>query len=133
MRIEKREMIFLSQKEADIWTKFSQILEGIERESENPYILDIISEITGHMSDLWEEVEDIEWIMYTRIAVLTKKEWKEFLKNNPIPEEYSKTRDYKGRIIYTIYSFNSNKRTWQVLFIFFIYFRCHTSKSIFDI
>lgn len=46
--------------------------------------------------------------MYKRIAVLTKKEWKDFLKNNPIPEEYSKTRDYKGRIIYTIYNFNSN-------------------------
>lgn len=60
MRIEKKEVIFLSQKEADIWTKFSQILEGIEKESENPYILDIISEIVGHMSDLWEEVEDIE-------------------------------------------------------------------------
>lgn len=60
MRIEKREVIFLSQKEADIWTKFSQILEGIEKESKNPYILDIISEIVGHMSDLWEEVEDIE-------------------------------------------------------------------------
>lgn len=60
MRIEKREVIFLSQKEADIWTKFSQILEGIEKESENPHILDIISEIVGHMSDLWEEVEDIE-------------------------------------------------------------------------
>lgn len=60
MRIEQREMIFLSQKEADIWAKFSQILEGLERESENPYILDIISEIIGHMSDLWEEIEDIE-------------------------------------------------------------------------
>ena len=60
MRIEKREMIYLSQKEADTWTKFTQILEGIERESENPYILDIISEIIGHMADLWEEVEDIE-------------------------------------------------------------------------
>lgn len=60
MRIEKREVIFLSQKEADIWTKFSQILEGIEKESENPHILDIISEIIGHMADLWEEVEDIE-------------------------------------------------------------------------
>ena len=60
MRIEKTEVIFLSQKEADTWTKFSQILEGIEKESENPYILDIISEIVGHMSDLWEEVEDIE-------------------------------------------------------------------------
>ena len=31
MRIEKREVIFLSQKEADTWTKFSQILEGIEK------------------------------------------------------------------------------------------------------
>lgn len=60
MRIERREMIYLSQKEADTWIKFSQILEGLERESENPYILDIISEIIGHMSDLWEEVEDIE-------------------------------------------------------------------------
>lgn len=60
MRIEKREMIFLSQKEADIWTKFLQILEGIERESENPDILNHISEIVGHMSDLWEEVEDVE-------------------------------------------------------------------------
>lgn len=60
MRVEKREVIFLSQKEADTWTKFSQILEGIERESENQYILDLISEITGNMSDLWEEVEDIE-------------------------------------------------------------------------
>lgn len=60
MRIEKREVIFLSQKEADIWTKFSQILKGIKKESENPYILDIINEIIGHMADLWEEVEDIE-------------------------------------------------------------------------
>ena len=60
MRIEKREMIFLSQKEADIWTEFSQILEGIERESGNQYILDIISEIIGHMEDSWEEMEDIE-------------------------------------------------------------------------
>lgn len=60
MRIEKREVIFLSQNEADTWTKFTQILEGLERESKNPYILDIISEIIGHMSDLWEEVEDIE-------------------------------------------------------------------------
>lgn len=60
MRIVKREVIFLSEKEADTWTKFSQILEGIEKESESPYILDIISEIVGHMSDLWKEVEDIE-------------------------------------------------------------------------
>ena len=60
MRIVKCEKIFLSQEEADTWTKFSQILEGIEKESKNPYVLDIISEITGHMSDLWEEIEDID-------------------------------------------------------------------------
>ena len=60
MRIEKREMIYLSQKEADTWTKFSQILEGIEKESENPYVLDIISEIIVNMSDLWKEIVDIE-------------------------------------------------------------------------
>ena len=60
MRIEKREAIFLSQNEADTWRKFNQILEEIEQESENPYILDIIGEIISHMSDLWEEVEDIE-------------------------------------------------------------------------
>ena len=33
MRIEKREMIYLSQKEADTWTKFTQILEGIEKKA----------------------------------------------------------------------------------------------------
>lgn len=60
MRIVKCEKIFLSQEEAGTWTKFSQILEELEKESENPYILDIIGEIIGHMSDLWEEVEDIE-------------------------------------------------------------------------
>lgn len=60
MRIEKREAIFLSQKEADTWTKFSQILEGIKRETESPYIRDIINEIIVYMSDLWEKVEDIE-------------------------------------------------------------------------
>lgn len=60
MRIEKRELIFLSREEADTWKKFNQILEEMERESENPDILDIIGEIIGYMSDLWEEVEDIE-------------------------------------------------------------------------
>lgn len=60
MRIEKREAIFLSQNEADTWRKFNQILEEIEQESENPYILDIINKIIRHMSDLWKEVEDIE-------------------------------------------------------------------------
>lgn len=60
MRIKKREEIFLSQEEADTWTKFNQILEEMEREIENPDILDIIGEIISHMTDLWEEVEEIE-------------------------------------------------------------------------
>lgn len=60
MRIVKCEKIFLSQEEADTWTKFSQILEELEKESENPYIIDIIGEISSLMSDLWEEVENID-------------------------------------------------------------------------
>lgn len=60
MRVVKCEKIFLSQNEADTWTKFSQILEGLERESENPYVLDIINEIIVNMSDLWKEIVDIE-------------------------------------------------------------------------
>ena len=60
MRIVKCEKIFLSQNEADTWTKFSQILEGIERESNNSDVLYHITEIIGHMSDLWEEIEDID-------------------------------------------------------------------------
>lgn len=60
MRIEKKETIFLSQKEANTWIEFSQILEEIERESEDSYIIDHIDEIISHMSDLWEEIEDID-------------------------------------------------------------------------
>ena len=60
MKVVKCERIFLSQNEADTWTKFSQILEGLKRESENPYVLDIINEIIVNMSDLWEEIEDIQ-------------------------------------------------------------------------
>ena len=60
MRIVKSEKIFLSQNEADSWIKFLQILEGVERGSENPYIIDLINKITSNMSDLWEKIEDIE-------------------------------------------------------------------------
>ena len=60
MRIEKREMIFLSQKEADTWADFQQILEGIERNSNNQNVLYHIGEIIGHMSDLWEEIDDVD-------------------------------------------------------------------------
>ena len=60
MRIEKREMIFLSQNEADTWTKFSQILEGIERESENPDIKDLVLETKSCLNALWDGIEGIE-------------------------------------------------------------------------
>ena len=60
MRIVKCEKIFFSQNEADTWVKFLQILEGLERGSENPYIIDLINKITSNMSDLWEKIEDIE-------------------------------------------------------------------------
>ena len=60
MRIEKCERIYLLQNEADIWTKFYQILEGLERECENPDTIDLINNIQGLLGDLWEEVEDVE-------------------------------------------------------------------------
>ena len=60
MRIVKSEKIFLSQNEVDSWVKFLQILEGLERGSEDPYIIDLVNKITGNMSDLWEKIEDVE-------------------------------------------------------------------------
>ena len=61
MRVEKIEKIFLSQKEVDTWTAFSQILEEIERGSNDPLVLELIGEIVGNMSDLWENVEGIDY------------------------------------------------------------------------
>lgn len=60
MRIEKREMIFLSQNEADTWTKFTQILEGIERGSENPDIKDLVLETKNCLNALWDGIEDVD-------------------------------------------------------------------------
>lgn len=60
MRIKKKEMIFLSQNEADTWTKFTQILEGIERESENPDIKDLVLEIKSCLNALWDGIEDVD-------------------------------------------------------------------------
>ena len=57
MRIEKREVIYLSQEEADTWDVFDKILEEIEEKSNDPYIISIIGEITGNLSDLLELVE----------------------------------------------------------------------------
>ena len=60
MRIEKRETIYLSQEEADTWTKFTQILEGLERESKNPDIKDLVLETKNCLYALWDGIEDIE-------------------------------------------------------------------------
>lgn len=60
MKVVKCEKIYLSQNEADTWTKFSQILEGIERESGNPDIKDLVLETKSCLNALWDWIEDIE-------------------------------------------------------------------------
>lgn len=60
MRIVKVEQIYLSQNEADTWTKFNEILEGIERGSENPNTVALVNKIQSCLCDLWGIVEDIE-------------------------------------------------------------------------
>lgn len=60
MRIVKCEEIFLSQEEADTWTKFSQILEALERESENPDIKELVLETKSCLCALWDGIEDID-------------------------------------------------------------------------
>ena len=57
MRIVRTEKIFLSQNEADTWTKFSQILDGLERESKNPDVSSLTNLIQDLLNDLWENVE----------------------------------------------------------------------------
>lgn len=60
MRIVKSEKIFFSQKEADIWYEFEEILNGLKRESNNSDVIYHINIIFDHMSGLWEQVEDVE-------------------------------------------------------------------------
>ncbi len=60
MRIEKYEKIFLSQNEADTWTKFEQILEGLEKRCENLDTSSLVALIQNLLNDLWEKVEEIE-------------------------------------------------------------------------
>lgn len=57
MRIEKREVIFLSQNESTIIEKFQQVMGGIHRGTSDPNIEESIDEILGHLNDLWEEME----------------------------------------------------------------------------
>ena len=60
MRIEKYEKIFLSQNEADTWTKFEQILEGLEKGCENLDTSSLVALIRSLLIDLWEKVEEVE-------------------------------------------------------------------------
>ena len=57
MRIVRTEKIFLSQNEADTWIKFSQILEGLERESKNPDVSSLTNLVQDLLNDLWKNVE----------------------------------------------------------------------------
>ena len=60
MRIVRCEKIFLSPNEADVWTNFNLILEGLERGTESPDIENLVCKIRSLLDDLWNEVEDIE-------------------------------------------------------------------------
>lgn len=60
MRIVKCEKIFLSQNEVDTWTSFDKILEGLYRGCEDPNNENLICKIQSLLSDLWEEVEEVE-------------------------------------------------------------------------
>ena len=57
MRIVRTEKIFLSQSEADTWTKFSQILDGLERESKNPDVSRLTNLVQDLLNDLWKKVD----------------------------------------------------------------------------
>ena len=60
MRIEKYEKIFLSENEADTWTKFEQILEDLAMGCENPNTSSLVALIQNLLNDLWEKVEEVE-------------------------------------------------------------------------
>lgn len=60
MRIEKSEKIYLSQNEADIWTKFEQILDSLGSKSENPNTSSLAILIHDLLGDLWGRIEGVE-------------------------------------------------------------------------
>lgn len=60
MRIVKCEKIFLSQNEFNTWSNFYQILDGLERGSENLSTKELICKIQSLLDELWEEVEEVE-------------------------------------------------------------------------
>lgn len=60
MRIVKCEKIYLSMEEQGVWNNFDQILDGLERGSENPNTKNLVCKIQSLLDDLWEEVEEVE-------------------------------------------------------------------------
>lgn len=60
MRFVRSEKIFLSMEELGVWNNFNQILDGLERGSENPDTKNLVCKIQSLLDDLWEEVEDVE-------------------------------------------------------------------------
>ena len=62
MQIVKVEQIYLSQNEANTWNSFCNILNGLERGSENPNTIKLVNQIQLSLADLWERVEEIEMV-----------------------------------------------------------------------
>ena len=60
MRIVKVEQIYLSQNEADTWTNFEQILEGLDKGCENPDTVNLVNKIQSYLDDLYEKVVEVE-------------------------------------------------------------------------
>lgn len=57
MRIEKREVIYLSNTEMDTWSKFSRLVENICKETSNPNMKEITNEMIDLMGALYCEIE----------------------------------------------------------------------------
>lgn len=59
MKIVKCEKIFLSQNEADTWTKFEHILEGLDKGCENPDTVNLVNKIQSYLDELYEKVVEV--------------------------------------------------------------------------
>lgn len=60
MRIVQTEKIFISESERETMAAFERLVEGLERESNNPLTLDLVADLLNSLSDLWEVIDDVE-------------------------------------------------------------------------
>lgn len=60
MRIVQSEAIYISQKEFDVYLAFSQIVEGMQRESKDPNNREILRETSVALKNFFNMVKDIE-------------------------------------------------------------------------